>query len=156
MFEQLVRPFQLRNSINDKQVIVTKVAKVVTSKAIIRWGAAGTQPTPYSTGLAFNVKDPFKYEEYQRYTTDIRIENPTDASQFVTAQRIDSISFKKSDPSGGTEKTVNSGNQSGTTGGTATNTAGGGTPGSSVSDTASETVNTAPPDPKQQTFVLKG
>lgn len=94
MFEQVVRPFQTPATINDKETIVTTVIRAPSQRALITWGAAGTKPTP-TGGLSFKVKNFNEYSELSRETTDVRIENPDDSSQYVIAQRIDSITFKK-------------------------------------------------------------
>lgn len=155
MFEQVVRPFETPNTIRDKSTIVTTVTKKVVARAVLVWGAAGKQPEPTSLGISFKVIDPFEYKETDRKTTDVRIENPNDSSQYVIAQRIDSITFertKKSDggnsssgSSSGTKEVASSDGTStfitGTNDDTTTaDTAGGTSTQVKVSDTTSETL----------------
>lgn len=150
--EQLVRPFQTPITIADKQTIVTSVIVESPQKAILTWGAAGTQPKPYSTGLNFKVVDPFKYEEYERSTTNVTISNPDDSSQFVTAQRIDKISFKKKP----TLLSPDTEPLSGASSGSSTTVVKSHDSGSGVSDTAGETTKTPNTNTDEShTYVLK-
>lgn len=118
--EQIVRPFQSPGVINDKKTRVTRVKVVNTQRAIIRWGSAGDGPETMQVGLKIIVKgtDVKKaFTEVSRKTTPVRIENPDDSSQFVTAQRIDEVKFTRpkpfSDNKSGQPTNTPPGNQSG-------------------------------------------
>lgn len=94
MLEQIVRPFQTTNTIVNRRSLVTKPTKVTPQKAVIVWGAEGQAPE--TRGLTINVKNSDnKYKEQSRKTTDIRIENPDDSSQFIVAQQINNVTFTK-------------------------------------------------------------
>ncbi len=93
--EHIVRPFQTTTTIVDRQFAVTKPTKVSNQKAILVWGGPGQAPT-IGGGLNFIVKDPDnKFTEKSRRTTDHRVQNPDDSSQFIVAQEINSIVFEK-------------------------------------------------------------
>lgn len=99
--EPVVRPFQSPGIINDKKVRVTRVLKVTTERAIITWGSAGDAPETKQVGIKVTVKgvDVQKpYSEKSRKTTDIRVENPNDSSQYVMVRRIDEIKFTRHKP----------------------------------------------------------
>jgi len=153
MLEQIVRPFQTPTTVPDQSAIVTQVIREPTQRAILTWGAVGQQPKPYSTGVSFTVKDPFKFEEYERFTTDVRVQNPDDPNQYVVEQRIDKISFKKTNPSLQVPQTDNSG-VSGGTSTTTTAASGGSYGGGTVSDTTTETT-TQPTNDEHDQFILK-
>lgn len=102
--EQIVRPFQSPNTINDKQTItiLPKVAK--SSNNVLEWGAPGAPPT--ITGLNFSVNQNDKtYTEKSRKTSDIQVTNSSDPSQSVTVRRINEVAFSIKDtlptPGGG-------------------------------------------------------
>lgn len=99
--EQIVRPFQSPGVINDKKTRVTRVKNVGKEKAIIRWGSAGDAPETRQVGLKVTVKgqDVKKaFKQTGKKTTDVRVENPDDSSQFVVVKRIDEITFQRPKP----------------------------------------------------------
>lgn len=100
--EQIVRgPWQPLGTINDKKIVVTRVTKVTTDRAIIAWGSPGSAPETKQTGIRVIVKgvDVKKgFTEKDRKTTDIRVENPDDASQNVNVRRINEIRFSRPKP----------------------------------------------------------
>lgn len=92
--EQIVRPFQTTATIVNKRSNVTKPTKVTRQKAVIVWGAEGQAGE--ARGLTLNVTNTDnKYKEQSRKTTDIRIQNPDDSSQFLIAQQINNVTFTK-------------------------------------------------------------
>lgn len=103
--EQIVRPFQSPNTINDKKTItiLPKVGK--SSEVALEWGSPGAPPI--INGLSLNLKAQ-EYKEKERVTTPVRAENPDDPNQFIMEARIDKITFDaKLPPSApGTESQV--------------------------------------------------
>lgn len=69
----------------------------------IRWGAAGDYPDDGGGPQIISPLPPeddedeppgiIEYDEYQRFTEDVRVENPDDASQYVIVQRVTRIIF---------------------------------------------------------------
>lgn len=101
ILEQIVRPFESPKVINDKKTKITKVKNLASDRAIIRWGSAGEAPETKQIGIKVIVKgqDVKKaFTQVSKKTTDIRIENPSDASQFVEVRRIDEIKFRRPKP----------------------------------------------------------
>lgn len=118
--EQIIRPFQAPDSLN-KRLNITIVVQAPADIPILSWGSQGTQPTAF--GISFKVQGPInQFYEETRNVTPVRIQNPDDDSQYVIAQRVDSINFKKKpDPQFATP-TGSDGNGSGSSAGAAVNT----------------------------------
>lgn len=111
--EQVVRPFQLPNRINDKKTI-TILPKIAKTNAALEWGQAGAPPT--ITGLNFNTKKEdkiYKEDASKRQSTDIRVENPDDPNQYIMEKRIDSMQFSVKDMLPSSALTGNSSGSSG-------------------------------------------
>ena len=75
--------------------------------AVLEWGApaqlqADNTFREIAEGIAFRVNDlddtgaipVFSYQERGRSTSQVRVENPDDANQYVIVERADSISFE--------------------------------------------------------------
>jgi hypothetical protein len=60
------------------------------------WGNTGELPQPKPVaGVGFNVVFPEEHIEHSRQTTDVRIENPEDRSQYVIAKRTEEMIFNR-------------------------------------------------------------
>lgn len=60
------------------------------------WGNTGELPKPEPLpGVDFNVVYPEEHIEQSRITSDVRIENPDDSSQYVIAKRTEQMVFNK-------------------------------------------------------------
>lgn len=101
MLETVVRPFQTPTALRNG-VPTRSINKVLVDPVEIKWGSAGTLPgavqqdTPGPpTGVNLKVIDcDDKYSEAKRNTITIKIANPSEPSQYVMVERIQSISFQ--------------------------------------------------------------
>jgi hypothetical protein len=96
--EFIVRPFQSTPVLTNRRSAVTTFVKRSNEKPLIVIGAAGQSPDIFSFTLKVIDPDNKPNKEVSRKTTDVRIQNPDDKSQFVVAQRIDSIQFSRELP----------------------------------------------------------
>lgn len=99
--EGLVRPFQSPGIINDKKLVVTRVTKVATERAIITWGSPGGSPETKQVGIKVTVKgDDVKksFKEKSRKTTDIKVTNPDNPDNWVQVRRIDEMQMTRPKP----------------------------------------------------------
>lgn len=99
--EQIIRPFQSRDTLSNRRV-VSKSTKIPTQEVIVEWGTAGDMPAADEIekdeegGISFNVvKCDDKFDEKNRKFKTVRIENPDDPSQYVMVERINQITFDK-------------------------------------------------------------
>lgn len=120
LLEQIVRPFQAPDSLI-KRLNSTLVVQAPSGIPTLAWGAAGTAPTPFA--VSFTVTGPInQFYEIDRQVTPVRIQNPDDSTQYVIAQRVDSVTFKKKSGSLSSPTQESGDNVSGTSGGAPTNT----------------------------------
>jgi hypothetical protein len=111
--EQSVRPFE-HLPLYVQQLIESRPVKPDDAQAYLRWGRKGKfaeadLQESFSIGLSPGSKvtsDPEKdtplknqpkthnFEEVNRKTSSIRVENPKNAKHFVMVERIDEITFK--------------------------------------------------------------
>ena len=98
--EQLVRPFQQPAVIATLRIHSVR-DKVTVDPAIITWGAVGKLPeaiqqTDEFDGINFKIGEcDDSNTELSRETSDIRVQNPDDPTQYVMVRRISKIAFKK-------------------------------------------------------------
>jgi hypothetical protein len=111
MLEQIVRPFARPNTLARRRIIASST-KIEVPEAIISWGSAGTLPGATEieqidpTGVNFNVitcKD--NYEEVDRQSRPVRIEQQDNPENYVVFNRIDQVSFLRRDKKGGKQVT---------------------------------------------------
>jgi hypothetical protein len=58
------------------------------------WGTVGAMPSPEALpNTDFNTQKRQKHEELERESTEVRIENPDDPSQFIMVDRADYLLF---------------------------------------------------------------
>jgi hypothetical protein len=102
-FEQIVRPFARPNTLARRRIIASST-KIDVPEAILSWGSAGTLPGATEieqidpTGTNFNVitcKE--NYDEVDRRSRPVRIEQQDNAENYVVFNRIDQVSFLKRD-----------------------------------------------------------
>jgi hypothetical protein len=98
MLEYIVRPFQAVPVLTTRRSAITTAVKRSNETPLIVIGAVGQSPDIFSFTLKVIDPDNKPNKEISRKTTDVRIENPDDKSQFVVAQRIDSIQFSRELP----------------------------------------------------------
>jgi hypothetical protein len=122
-FESITRPFSLVQSAGPQALPQRRQLFGEDAEACITWGSASrflrsdqTEPSRTSGGFSFttNKRDPEDepesedgeriYREVARTVSVIRVENPSDASQFVDVERIETIDFTA--PDGGTVRFV--------------------------------------------------
>lgn len=100
--EALVRPFQAPAPTATRRIVSVRT-KVPTETAGVAWGAAGALPTavevpPGADPFLFNFNVKKWNQETSRETETVRVENPSDPSQYVMVERIKKITFKEKDP----------------------------------------------------------
>lgn len=105
LMEYIVRPFQSPSVIVNTRRITTVVPNT-PAKAVLTWGGPGQGPTITVTGLNIHVKTgDVKLTEKIRTVTNVRIQNPTDPSQFVVEERPNTIAFVTKDAAHPTSQT---------------------------------------------------
>lgn len=94
MFEELVRPAAAPGSLATRLLPSNNVQVQVTRARLI-WGTAGTLPGPtVESGGGFKVEEcDTGFTETKRTTSNLRVENPDDPTQYVIIQRIESVAF---------------------------------------------------------------
>lgn len=118
-WEQAIRPFVTVESAGPQVLPQKRKLFGEEAEACITWGAASrflrsdkTEPSR-SSGFSTTISDkeedeeeePVRlYQEIRRTVSVIRVENPSDASQFVDVERIETIDFTA--PDGGTVRFV--------------------------------------------------
>lgn len=121
-FESLVRPFSLVQSAGAPALPQRRQLFGDEAESCITWGASSRflrsdeiEPRRTSGGFSFTVdllddeesgvqNGDRIYREISRTVSVIRVENPSDASQFVDVERIETIDFTA--PDGGTVRFV--------------------------------------------------
>jgi hypothetical protein len=95
--EQIVRPFARREFLSAKKLVATSKKVDVTNNSL-KWGSAGTVPSPIQiadTGSAVILREcEHSYEEVDRKTTTIKVHNRDDDSQYIEVERPTKITFR--------------------------------------------------------------
>jgi hypothetical protein len=90
--EAVVRPYSSPDPIN-RSVIVTQVARVPLAYATATWGDVGPLPAPSTGGvMTLNCADKYKQDNV-KWGDSIRIENPSDSSQYIMWQQVETTKF---------------------------------------------------------------
>jgi ribosomal protein L24 len=93
MFEYLVRPYQSPRS--QGSVVIPSTPSAPSEKAVLKWGASATLPIQ-AKGINFNTaccKE--QSDEQSRETEIVRIENPTDPSNYMLVERSKKLLLNK-------------------------------------------------------------
>jgi len=103
MLEALIRPFEERQVTGTRR-LVGKAKRQPVETAQLIWGSAGTLPTAVVETEPDGTTTPAKVKardvqnvETTRTVEEVRVENPDDATQFVTVERIRTIEFDFTD-----------------------------------------------------------
>lgn len=97
MFEGLSRPFTSPLGTQPGPKIAPAIGGEDGGVSIIRWGIAGDMPTPAATTTPNCM---VKATETSRQSSQVRIENPNDSSQYVIVERPDELDLdsQETDP----------------------------------------------------------
>lgn len=88
----IVRPWQ---NPNRDPVIVPAVSSADAKPARLKWGEAGTLPSPVSAVAAVNLSEE-TYTETSRKTHDVTIQDQNNPANQIIERRTDSINLDKS------------------------------------------------------------
>lgn len=89
--EQIVRPFQGDPSVAPAKRTIT--AEIPVDAVVVSIGREGGRVLNYAFSTFTEVR-PDQYTEVTRTTKDKRVENPSDANQFVVVKQIEQLQLR--------------------------------------------------------------